>query len=159
MIIAGLATRTLAAEIQNSYTVFARITEQMRRADPKRQMDVDPIVSHVTVLPAAQRDNPAGQSFLPRGLADRRALLPACAPYSKACTADKRPWRRNGLAGSRWVLLMHTIDRSSHCMTSSNRHIRPAWGINVRISALINAAYYRDELLTFNSPPLWPQNG
>src|SRR5438067_11101145 len=51
--------------------------------------------------------------------------------------ADKRPWRRNGFAGSRCVLLTHAIDRSSHCTTSSNRHIRSEWGISVRISALL----------------------
>src|SRR5262249_55428931 len=58
-------------------------------------------------------------------------------PYSKACTADKRPSRRNGFAGSRCVLLTHAIDRSSHCTTSSKRHIRSEWGISVRISALL----------------------
>src|SRR5204862_216826 len=66
-------------------------------------------------------------------------IAAACAPSSKACTADKHPRRRNGFAGSRCVLLTHAIDRSSHCTTSSNRHIRPEWGISVRISALLIA--------------------
>src|SRR4029077_7188333 len=69
-------------------------------------------------------------------------MAAACAPYSKAWTADKRPWRRNGFAGSRCVLLMHAIDRSSHCTTSSNRHIRPEWGISVRISAMLIAIQF-----------------
>src|SRR5206468_9880975 len=30
-----------------------------------------------------------------------------------------------------------TMDCSSHCATSSKRHIRPEWGISLRISALL----------------------
>src|SRR5439155_25773875 len=61
----------------------------------------------------------------------------ACAAYSKACTGDNRPSRRNGLAGSRCVLLMQIIDRSSHSLTLSNKHIRPEWGMSLRISDLV----------------------
>ena len=60
-----------------------------------------------------------------------------CAAYSKACRADNRSSRRNGLIGSRCVLLMQVIDRSSHSVTLSNRHIRPECGMSVRISALL----------------------
>src|SRR5262249_24940390 len=38
---------------------------------------------------------------------------------------------------SRCVLLTHAMDRSSHCTTSSSRHIKSEWGISVRISALL----------------------
>ena len=46
------------------------------------------------------------------------------------------------------MLLTHAIDRSSHCTTSSTKHIKSEWGINARISALLISMLLGDDLLT-----------